>query len=76
MESGGRVSVMPTPTIRIVPFHRFSSLVKNGRRYKRFYFRLVASNGEIVAQSESYNTARARNKTAALLARAKMVVGK
>ncbi len=40
----------------------------------RYYFRIVARNGEIVAQSEGYNTARARNKTAKLLAESKIEI--
>lgn len=41
---------------------------------KRHYFRLLAANSEIIAASESYNTARARNATALLLSRAELVV--
>lgn len=38
-----------------------------------YFFRIVAANGEIIAQSEAYTTARARNKTVRLLVEAKIV---
>ncbi len=34
---------------------------------KYYYFRIVASNGEIIAQSEGYTTSRKRNKTVKLI---------
>lgn len=68
---------MKTPILRIQKFsrnnlHRASNL-RNARTH---YFRIVAENGEIIAQSEAYTTARARNKTVALLVAAKMEEGK
>lgn len=39
------------------------------RLRKRWYFRIVAANGEIVAQSEAYTSARAAFDTAYLLRR-------
>ena len=38
-------------------FHR-----SDGKFEMKYYFRLKAGNGEIVAQSEAYNTAAARDK--------------
>ena len=38
-------------------FHR-----SDGKFEMKYYFRLKAGNGEIIAQSEGYNTAAARDK--------------
>lgn len=61
--------------LHIEKFIRQPLPLKGQRRSKRsYYFRVVASNGEIVCASESYTTARARNKTAKLLAESKIEV--
>jgi uncharacterized protein YegP (UPF0339 family) len=52
------------------------SVPRRGAIKPRYYFRVVAANSEIIAQSESYNTPQARNKTAKLLAESKIEVGK
>ncbi len=61
---------MKTKTLRIRMFSR----PPRGAIKRRYYFRFVASNGRIVGQSEGYNTARARNKTAKLLAESKIEI--
>ena len=67
---------MTPPILTIQKFsrpnlHRASNM-KNPHNY---FFRILAANGEIIAQSEAYTTARARNKTVALLVAGKMEVG-
>lgn len=58
------------PILRIQKFKVDSVL--HGKNRPRHYFRILAENGEIVAQSEAYTTARARNSTVSLLVGAKM----
>lgn len=62
---------MKPPTIRIVPFFTDATEARAGRAY---YFRLVAGNFQIVAQSEGYTTKVKRDKAMRLLARAKLEV--
>lgn len=65
---------MSVPILRIQKFTRQPLTPLGARKPKRFHFRIVAENGEIVCASEAYTTARARNKTAALIASAKFKV--
>jgi uncharacterized protein YegP (UPF0339 family) len=64
---------MSAPLLRI---EKFSGTVRYPRKKTQpaFYFRIVAANGEIIASSEAYTTARARNATVRLLASARMEV--
>lgn len=69
---------MKTPTIRI---QKFTGLVRQratadrpAYQWKAYYWRLVAANGEKLAVSEAFTRAASRNKTIALLLRAKLVV--
>lgn len=60
------------------PLHieKFSGTVRRPgfKTSRAFYFRVVAANGRVIAASEGYTTARARNKTAKLLAESKIEV--
>lgn len=69
---------MKTPILRIQKFSGSIARFPKGRAKisRAYYFRIVAANGEIVCASEAYTTARARNKTVALLVAAKMEEGK
>jgi len=64
---------IPQPVIKI---EKFDSGLPRHPDYKRrrFYFRLVAANGEILSQSESYTTKAKRDKTVKLIAKARMEV--
>jgi hypothetical protein len=64
---------MKTPILTIQKFTRSHRHGANPWRH-RYFFRIKGANGEIIAQSESYTTARARNKTVALLVAGKMEV--
>ena len=62
---------MTRPILHIECF-RADGLSAYRRKKSYYFFRIRAANGEIVAASEAYNSAQARNKTARLLASAKM----
>ena len=40
---------------------KIERFIRSGKRGTRFYFRVIGGNGEPMAQSEGYNTPRARN---------------
>ncbi len=64
-------------TLKIKKFVRQSRppfAPSGSRSPSRYYFHVVAGNGEIIAASESYTTARKRNKTAKLLADSKIEI--
>ncbi len=63
------------PVVRIEKFRGYVSTRRSGLQ-RRYYFRLLAANGEIIAQSEAYTRKASRDKTVALLARARMEVVK
>ncbi len=63
---------MKTPTIYIECFRGSYHSGKDKKSKPRYYFRIVASNGEPIAQSEAYNSAQSRNKTVALIMDAKI----
>ncbi len=48
----------------LAPFLTFDRMTLRGRRY---FFRIRANNGEVLAQSEAYNTARARDQGVAAI---------
>ncbi len=60
------------PVLRI---QKFTGKIRRARQqWKRaYYFRVVAANNEIVAQSEAYTSAAARNKTVRPLASAVLI---
>ncbi len=54
--------------MKTLTIQKFSTRHNSVAKFKTlYYFRVVAGNNEIIAQSEGYTTARARNKTVALL---------
>ena len=50
-------------------FEKFNRKIAGTNRIQGFYFRLKSGNGEIIAQSESYSTAQARDKGIAAVRR-------
>lgn len=62
---------MKTPILRIQKFTGKRRLARKPWR-PAYFFRIVAENGEIVAQSEAYTTSRKRNQTVKLLLATKM----
>jgi len=63
------VTLEPRP-LRVQAFDRRDRL---GRR--RWYFRVLATNGETIAASEAYTSAAARNDTVRLLTTSPLVPG-
>ncbi len=61
------------PVVRIGKFQvRYRGL--SGPWKTKYYFRLLAANNEIIAQSEAYTRKASRDKTVSLLLRARMEV--